>query len=148
MADASPEELNTGLLLFIPYRAMEDAVLTRLAEAGFGEMTLARARVFQRIDPGGNRLTDLAQRAQVTKQTAAALVNELERAGYVERVPDPRDARARLIRVAARGSAAVKLAAKVVAEVEAVWTHHLGRQRMSELQASLARLCEITNPYA
>lgn len=145
MAD-SPEELNTGLLLFIPYRAMEDAVLTQLAAAGFGEMTLARARVFQRIDAGGSRLTDLARRAQVTKQTAVGLVDELERAGFVERVPDPRDARARLIRVAARGAAAVQVAAGVVAEVEETWTRHLGRKRMSELRVSLARLVEITDP--
>jgi hypothetical protein len=42
----------------------------------------------------GARITDLAERAQVTKQTAGFLVDQLERAGYVRRVPDPRDARA------------------------------------------------------
>ena len=146
MLEPSQEDLNTGLLLFIPYRAMEDEVLTRLSAAGFGEITLARARVFQRIDAGGSRLTDLAQRAQVTKQTAAGLVDELERAGYVERVPDPGDARARLIRVAARGAAAVEVAAGVVAEVEDRWMRHLGRKRMSELRATLAQLLEITDP--
>lgn len=37
--------LNLGLLMFIPYRAMENAALEALAEAGFDDITLAQARV-------------------------------------------------------------------------------------------------------
>jgi DNA-binding MarR family transcriptional regulator len=60
--------------------------------------------VAQRIGPDGTRLTELAEAAQVTKQTAGFLVDQLERAGYVERVPDPRDAGAKLIRLATRSA--------------------------------------------
>ena len=95
------EQLNLGLLLFIPYRALEDRVFAALAAAGFDDFTPAQARVFQRIGPDGTRLTELAQAAQITKQTAGFLVDQLERAGYVERTPDPTDARARLVRPAA-----------------------------------------------
>jgi DNA-binding MarR family transcriptional regulator len=139
--------LNLGLLLFIPYRAMESRVFTALAEAGFGDVTPAQARVFQRIAPGGSRLTDLAEQAQITKQSAGFLVDQLERAGYVERVPDPTDARARLVRISERGTRAVPLAAEVVAEVEAEWEAHLGKQRMRQLREALTRLREITDPY-
>jgi hypothetical protein len=92
------EELNTGLLLSIPYRAMEARVFKAMAAAGHNDFTPAQARVFQRIAPGGSRLTDLAEQALITKQSAGFLVDQLERAGYVERVPDPSDARARLVR--------------------------------------------------
>lgn len=139
--------LNLGLLLFIPYRAMESRVFAALAEAGFGDVTPAQARVFQRIAPGGSRLTDLAEQAQITKQSAGFLVDQLERAGYVERVPDPTDARARLVRISERGARAVPLAAEVVAEVEAEWEAHLGKQRMRQLREALTRLREITDPY-
>jgi DNA-binding MarR family transcriptional regulator len=139
--------LNLGLLLFIPYRAMESRVFAALAEAGFGDVTPAQARVFQRIAPGGSRLTDLAEQAQITKQSAGFLVDQLERAGYVERVPDPTDARARLVRISERGTRAVPLAAEVVAEVEAEWEAHLGKQRMRQLREALTRLREITDPY-
>ena len=44
-----PKELNLGLLLFIPYRAMEKAVLEALAAAGFDDITLAQVGVFQRM---------------------------------------------------------------------------------------------------
>jgi DNA-binding MarR family transcriptional regulator len=93
--DDDPGELNLALLCFIAYRAMENRVLQDLAASGFGDITAAQGRIFARLDPGGTRITDLAERAQVTKQTAGFLVDQLERAGYVRRVPDPRDARAR-----------------------------------------------------
>jgi DNA-binding MarR family transcriptional regulator len=139
--------VNLGLLLFIPYRAMESRVFAALAEAGYDDITPAQARVFQRIGPGGNRLTDLAEQAQITKQSAGFLVDQLERAGYVERVPDPADARARLVRIAERGAKAIPLAAQVVADVEAEWTAHLGARRAAQLRSILTDLRELTDPY-
>ena len=148
MAGPAPaEELNTGLLLFIPYRALENRVFAALAEAGYGDFTVAQARVAQRIGPNGTRLTELAEAAQVTKQTAGFLVDQLERAGYVERIPDPSDARAKLIRLAERGRQTVAVAAEAVARVEAEWAEHLGAQRYAQLRRILAQLREITDPY-
>ena len=149
MTDAEQiEELNTGLLLFIPYRAMEARVFEALAAAGYNDFTPAQARVFQRIAPGGSRLTDLADQASITKQSAGFLVDQLERAGYVERVADPSDARARLVRITERGLQTLPLAASVVSEVEAEWTEHLGKGRMRQLREILAKLREISDPYA
>ena len=139
--------MNLGLLLFIPYRAMETRVFAALADAGFDDITPAQARVFQRLAPAGSRLTELAEQAQITKQSAGFLVDQLERAGYVERVPDPSDARARLIRVAERGARAIPLAAQVVADVEAEWTAHLGTRRAAQLRSILSDLRELTDPY-
>ena len=141
------DELNTGLLLFIPYRALEQRVFRALAEAGFDDFTPAQARLLQRIGPEGTRLTELAEAAQVTKQTAGALVDQLERAGYVRRTPDPTDARARLVRIAERGAAAKPVADAVVAQVEAEWQAHLGERRWRQLREALTRLREITDPY-
>ena len=138
--------LNVGLLLFIPYRAMENRVFAALAAAGF-EFTPAQARVFQRIGPDGSRLTELAEAAQITKQSAGFLVDQLESAGYVERTPDPTDARARLVRVTALGARAVALAAAEVERVSAEWEAHLGADRMAALRATLTDLREITDPY-
>lgn len=149
MAEALPEpgELNTGLLLFIAHRAMENRIFAALARAGFDDFTLAQARVMQRIGPDGTRLTELAESAQVTKQTAGHLVDQLERTGYVRRTPDPTDARARLVRLAERGVAAQPVAAAVLAEVEDEWRAHLGERRWRQLREALTSLREITDPY-
>jgi DNA-binding MarR family transcriptional regulator len=140
-------ELNLGLLCFIAARAMETRVFEALAAAGFDDFTLAQGRLAARIGPNGTRVTDLAEQARVTKQTAGFLVNQLERAGYVRRVPDPADARARLVQIAPRGQAAIAAARVVEAEVEAEWTRHLGKQAASQLRRALTKLREIIDPY-
>jgi DNA-binding MarR family transcriptional regulator len=143
----SDDEQNTGLLLFYPYRAMEARVLARVREAGY-DVTAAQGRVFARIGPTGTRLSDLAAQAQVTKATAGFLVDQLERAGLVTRVPDPDDGRARLVTITDKGQDAVSIAANEVAAVEAEWTAHLGSRRMGQLRQALAQLREITDPWA
>jgi len=143
----SDAELNLGLLLFIPYRALENRVFAALAAAGFDDFTTAQARIFQRIGPNGTRLTELAQAAQVTKQTAGFLVDQLERAGYVERVVDPADGRARLVRITPRGARTIPIGAAEIAAVETEWAEHLGPKRMAQLRHTLSALREITDPY-
>jgi DNA-binding MarR family transcriptional regulator len=141
------DELNLGLLLFIPYRFMESAVLAVLRDHGH-DIPLNQARVFQRIAPGGSRLADLAAASQVSKQTVGSIVDQLERAGYVQRVPDPTDARARLVTLTAKGHELVEISIPVVRDIEKTWEAHLGASRTRELRRSLAALREITDPYA
>jgi DNA-binding MarR family transcriptional regulator len=138
---------NLGLLCFYPSRAMEARLLEELAAAGFDDLTIAQARLAARLGPHGSRLTDLAAQALVTKQTAGHLVDQLERAGYVRRVPDPTDGRARLVQMAERGEAVVVVARRVEVEVEAEWTAYLGAEATACLREALERLREITDPY-
>lgn len=138
--------MDLATLMFIAYRAMDERVLAAVREAGF-EVTTAQARVAQRITDEGSRLTDLAARAQVTKQTASLQVAALERVGFVERVPDPTDRRASLIRFTERGRRARDRAQQEVAAVERVWEEHLGPELAGCLREALTRLREVTDPY-
>ena len=147
MTDPAAERQNLGLLCFYPHRALEARLLAELAAVGFDDITPAQGRIAARIAPGGTRLTALAEQALVTKQTAGHLVDQLERAGYVRRVPDPTDARARLVQMADRGLEVVAVARRVEAEVEAEWTAHLGEEATAQLRVALERLREITDPY-
>ena len=138
---------SLGVLLFLPYRHLEQRILDAVVAAGY-PVTLAQARVFQRVDADGSRLTDLAAAAQVTKQTAGFLVDQLVAGGYVERVPDPTDARARLVRITAHGYAAIAVARAVQDEIEGKWRDHLGAAELERLRRSLLRLREITDPWS
>ncbi len=104
------QRVDLGVLLFIPYRYIEDRMFRAVQDAGFDDWTLTQCRVFQRIAPEGSRLMDLADQAQMSKQSASVLVDQLERLGYVRRVPDPTDGRARLIVIEERGRRAVEVA--------------------------------------
>ncbi|CAL9365391.1 MarR family winged helix-turn-helix transcriptional regulator [Streptomyces sp. enrichment culture] len=140
------DELNLGLLMFIPYRFMESAVMAALKSAGH-DISLSQARVFQRIAPQGSRLAELAEASQVSKQTIGSIVDQLERAGYVRREPDPRDARARLVTITARGHELVELSLPVVRDIQRQWTAHLGPERTRQLKQALESLREITDPH-
>jgi hypothetical protein len=87
--EAATEELNIGLLLYIRYRAMETRVFTELAAAGYDDVTPAQAQVFQRIGRDGTRLTDLAEQAQVAKQTSGVLVDQLAAPATSNACPTP-----------------------------------------------------------
>lgn len=138
--------MDLATLMFIAYRAMDDQVIAAMRDAGF-QVTVAQARIAQRIAPDGSRLTDLAVQAQVTKQTASLLVTALEKEGLVERVPDPDDKRARLIRFTERGRRAAEQARDVAMGVERSWNDHLGPELAPALRQALTKLREITDPY-
>jgi DNA-binding MarR family transcriptional regulator len=141
------DQPHVAVLMFIAQRHAERRILDFLAEEGFDDLTLAQARVAARVNDEGVRLTDLAEQAQITKQACGELVKQLEQAGYVERVPDPRDARARLVRPAPRGKEAQRRAREMEERIDREWERHLGRKRMAELRRALAELREITDPW-
>ena len=139
--------MDLATLMFVSYRAMDERVRQAMRDAGY-DVTVAQARLAQRIADEGTRLTELADRAGVTKQTASLLVAALEREGLVERVPDPADGRARLIRLSSRGRQAAQRAMEVVIGVEGEWTAHLGPELTERLREALVRLREVTDPYS
>jgi len=141
-------ELPTSLLMFIASRAAADRIFTAVQDAGFTDATIAQSRLMMGIEPEGTRLSVLAERAQIAKQTATALVDRLERAGYVERVPDPSDGRARLVRMTPRAESILPIARAEEERIEEEWRAHLGNERMDQLRQALTALRTITDPYA
>ncbi len=102
--------------------------------------------MFQYAAPEGSRLTDLAQLAGLTKPTVLAAVDDLERLGYVERVPDAADGRAKLVRLTERGAAAAAEGARIIAAIEAEWAVRLGPRRAAALRRALEDLHEVVWP--
>jgi DNA-binding MarR family transcriptional regulator len=141
------QEPNLGILLFVAYRALEQRAHDAVIAAGIADITLAQARIAARIGPHGTRVSDLAEQARVTKQSAGFLVDQLESAGYVERVPDPTDRRARLVRLTARADRVVKTANAEVERVLAEWSDHVGADRLQRMHETLQDLREITDPW-
>ena len=136
-----------GILLFVANRALEQRAFDAVVDAGITDITLAQARVAARIGPDGSRVSDLAEQARVTKQSAAFLVEQLETAGYVERVPDPTDGRARLVRLTTRARRVAEAADAEVQRVLTEWADHVGEERLRQMHETLRDLREITDPW-
>ena len=135
--EGMPRPGNTAVLLREAFLALNDLVIVRLAERGHAAVRPAHAAVFQYLDDTGTTVSTLAARAQMTKQAMAELVAHLERHGYVVRVPDPADRRAKLVQPTATGREVVAIAQELVPEIEEQIDATLGADRARELRRDL-----------
>jgi DNA-binding MarR family transcriptional regulator len=134
------ERPNVGILLRLVLQEVVRSVSAGLADAGFEDIRPAHTAVFQHIDADGSRLTDLAERAQITKQSMGYLVDYLEQRGYLERRPDPTDRRVALICLTDRGWDEIRAALSIIAAIEHDWARRIGKRRMEELRDILIEL--------
>ena len=129
-----------GNLLRDPTMVMNELVAEELALRGFADLRPALLAVGQHIGATGSRVTELAERAMLTKATVVYLVNELEKLGYVYRQPDPADGRAKLVVPTERAHEAEAAARAAITEIRDAWATLIGREAMSTLETELRRL--------
>ena len=141
-----PGTSHFGTLLRDPALTMNELVSEGLAERGFTDFRPAHGTIGQHIRDSGSRVTELAQLAQLSKPSVVYLVNDLERLGYVERVPDPDDGRAKLVRFTERGARAQQAGREIVAQIEQDWSGLLGRRDYAQLRGLLTRLHDALWP--
>jgi DNA-binding MarR family transcriptional regulator len=116
----------------------------RIAEAGHPGIREGHGCVFGFIDlDNGSRLTDLAAAAGLTKQAVGEAVTELERLGYVTRVPDPQDGRAKIIRLTDHGLDAVIKGRRIFAEIEREWAEQIGPELMASFREAATRIAAL-----
>jgi DNA-binding MarR family transcriptional regulator len=129
--------------------AISDELYGRLDEAGYGDIRPAHGCVFSFIERGGGaRLTALADRSGLTKQAVGEAVADLEHLGYVERVPDPGDGRAKIIRLSERGRKAAAVAEDIFTDIERRFADEVGDERFAEFRDTLRRLFLLTRTPA
>jgi DNA-binding MarR family transcriptional regulator len=127
-------------LLQVPLEVLGQRVQAGYAAAGLDDLRPAYSLVFRTLAPDGERVTVLAARAHTTKQAMGYLVDCLVQHGYLERLPDPSDGRAQIVRRTERGWLANRVAREVVAEVQAEWAAMLGQDRLDQLITLLTEL--------
>lgn len=137
---------HIGLLLGEVVRSMEADLQRHLLEAGHADVRPSHFAVFRHMRPGGLPLTELADRAQLTKQSVGELVTYLESRGYLRRDPDPRDGRVRIIKLTARGERSRVAAFEAFATIEAAWAERVGSRRVADLRTTLALIAELDPP--
>jgi DNA-binding MarR family transcriptional regulator len=139
------ERFSVPRLLGEGFRALDRQLHEGMVAAGFGDVRPAHYAVFRFLKPEGSRVTELAEEARMTKQSMGELVVYLERRGYVERLPDPRDGRARIVVWTEAGLRWTEAAAERLGEIEDALAERLGGQeRLEELAGSLEELMALS----
>ena len=135
------ERIPTAGLLRLTYNLLSARIFATVAEAGYTDLRPSHGNVMEQLTfQDGLRLTDLAALAGMTAQSMGELVDDLERRGYVERRPDPRDRRAKRIYLTTKGSANVRVGASAAAEADRYVDRLVGEGRHAEIREILERI--------
>jgi len=135
--EAAPARPALSQLLSDVKDALVDELHRRMAANGYADIRPVHGAVFRHLPPDGIRLTQLAAATGMTSQAMGEHVLELERLGYVVRVPDAEDRRAKLIRPTRAGVSLMMFAREALREIEAEWGARLGEDRIAGMRATL-----------
>jgi DNA-binding MarR family transcriptional regulator len=137
-------EVFTGTLLLHAFQGYERWLFEGYQQRGETGLRPKHGAVIANIDPEGTRASVLAERAGMSRPSMGELIDELETLGYVERVPDPDDRRAKLIKPTDQTLNRQRLAREVSDEIERAYIKRLGQQRHRQLRRALFDLIEVS----
>jgi DNA-binding MarR family transcriptional regulator len=131
--------VSLGHLLFRTARILNELGVARSsAELGAPGLRAAHMQVLPHLDLSGTRATEIARRMDISKQAVGELLDEIEAFGVIERVPDPTDGRARIVRFTERGRAGLLVGLGVLAGIEAELAARIGADTVARLKADLS----------
>lgn len=131
---------NLALLMLGGFRSLVDAATIELAARGYEDVRPLHDFALRAIAAGADSASELGRRMSVTKQAAARTVTVLEERGYVERKPDPTDARRMRLQVSERGSALLTEGEQIFDDLRAQWQQQIGAAKLAELESLLTEL--------
>jgi DNA-binding MarR family transcriptional regulator len=129
------------------HRAVQSALMERLAQGGFAGLTGGAATILPMIEANGSRPIVLAERSGLTRQAVGQIIRELEARRFVELAPDPHDARAKVVRFIGVGHALHEASVAAVADVYSRARDILGEDAIPRIEADLARLAAAVAPH-
>jgi DNA-binding MarR family transcriptional regulator len=147
-SNATPSLLPLHGLLEFAFDAIILEFRHELERGEFSDIRPTHGCVFRYMDERGLRLTEIAERGNMTKQSAGEVVDYLVARGYVERFPDPDDRRAKLVRLTERGEAAQAYGFGLLAKIEERWGERYGAERIADLRAMLEKIAAVEAPFA
>lgn len=128
---------NTGRLLVNATRHFEEQIIMMVNAQGFPDIRISHLSVPRNLDVNGTRITELARRAAMTKQSMSDLVNQCETMGLVTRCPDPSDHRAKVIVFTPKGRQLLKVIASAIRKTERDIRDRIGDALFEALRAAL-----------
>jgi DNA-binding MarR family transcriptional regulator len=135
-----PPGFELPLRLLLGFRVLIDELHAELARQGHPDIRPMHGFVFQAIGSGGTTAAELGRRLGISKQAAGKTIDSLERLGYVQRGPDPLDARRKVVRLTGRGIDSLARSARIFDDLRARWAETLGPDRLRAMEADLRKV--------
>jgi DNA-binding MarR family transcriptional regulator len=131
---------HIGWLLVNAGQLWRDRFVVAMQQSGYQDFTLSRANLLGTVDRvHGTKMVDLAARLGMTKQAVGQIVDDLEAAGYLARIADPADGRAKRAVYTDKGLALLKTADRVKGEIESALARAMSQRDMDRLSVLLRR---------
>lgn len=137
-------QVPIGLLMSAAMRSHYVDIERRLLEQGYDDLRHSDTVVFENITADGARVSDIARLSMVTKQAVAQTVAYLEERGYVERRPDPDDARAKIVTLSRKGRRAATVAKLLLIDMEEELDRQLGEECLMCVRRALNLIASPT----
>lgn len=134
---------HVGAKLRMVWQWVRDQVDDGVRSEGYEHLDPAHLRMLWYPGLDGRRPSELASERQITKQTVSYLINDLEQRGYVVRVPDPRDGRARIVNLTPAGRRLEMVVNKLALDAELQIAERLGPRRFRALREALDELTPL-----
>jgi DNA-binding MarR family transcriptional regulator len=148
LVEGDPSRVTLPALLDLATEAMYTDFRALIDDTPYTDIRPTHGCVFRFVHDDGMRLTELASKAGLTKQSVGEVVDDLTRLGYIERFPDPTDKRAKLIRLTAKGLDAQRIGYSKFAAVEEQWAEAFGADRIADLRSLLEDIALAKAPGA
>jgi DNA-binding MarR family transcriptional regulator len=121
---------------------VRDQLYSGVIAAGFDDLNPAHVGLWRYPGLEGVRPSQLADWVGITKQSVNDLIGHLEGHGYLVRVPDSADGRARVIRLTPKGRRLEQTIYAAAGDAQLRIAEILGPPRFAQLHSSLELLTE------
>jgi DNA-binding MarR family transcriptional regulator len=148
LVDGDPSQVTLPALLDLAVDAMYADFRELLEQSPYTDVRPTHGCVFRFVHGDGMRLTELATKAGLTKQSVGEIVDDLSGLGYIERFPDPTDKRAKLIRLTEKGLDAQRIGFASFDKLESDWAEIFGADRIAALRSLLEDIALAKSPDA
>lgn len=142
--DENPNFLldHVGWRLWRAYRVWHTEFAAEMRVAGHDWFTESRATLIGYISPAGSRQTTLIDKMGISKQAVQQLLDGLEAEGVIERVPDPKDSRGKVVRYTPKGLAALADGDGIKYAIEQRFLKQVGKEKFAAMMDALGTIGE------
>lgn len=139
-SDIPNEGPYLGGLLRLGWQFVREQIYSGVLSAGYDDLNPAHVALFRYPTLDRQRPSELAEQIQITRQSVNDLLGHLEQCGYLTRVADPDDGRARVVRLTAKGRKLEKTINNEAHEAELTIARWLGHSTFAQLRDGLEEL--------